>query len=114
MGFLKAREISKSQFYRATGVSNGMLDKPSGVSEKNIELFLKSYPEVRVEWLITGRGSMTGSEASKAEEPAASYGAVGRDNDVVDRKDVTLSEVASLVEKVRELEKRLNELENKP
>jgi len=88
--FLDTQGISKSLMYRATGISNGMLDKPSGVSEKNVELFLNAYPDVRVKWLIIGEEPMLESEhqeLQKLEEPAADYGAGGRVISVVSQNN---------------------------
>jgi len=70
-----------------------MLDKPSGVSEKSLELFLKSYPEVSLEWLITGQGEMIAELSDnplKVEEPRAIYGVDSREKEVGSRKPIPL------------------------
>ncbi len=38
-----------------TGMSNGVLDKKTGLTETNIEKFIKAFPDVDLNWLIAGR-----------------------------------------------------------
>lgn len=56
--FIDYKGISKNKFYIETGISNGVLDKKSGLSMDTIEKFYSTYPEVSPEWLLTGQGSM--------------------------------------------------------
>ena len=56
--FLEFKGISKNKFYLQTGVSNGTLDKSSGLSMDTVEKFYAVYPEINPEWLITGSGNM--------------------------------------------------------
>lgn len=48
--------LSKRQIYIDTGISNGVLDKTSGLTEQTIEKFLDAYSDVDPVWLITGSG----------------------------------------------------------
>ena len=50
--------INKSIFYKETGLSNGFLDKVKDIGASKLELILKSYPEISMEWLLTGKGEM--------------------------------------------------------
>ena len=50
--------ISKYDFYRRTGITRGVLDQPTGISEDNIAKFIAYFNEVNIEWLITGKGNM--------------------------------------------------------
>lgn len=56
--FIDYKNITKSQFYKSTGLSNGFLDKVKDIGVSKLELILKSYPELSTEWLIFGTGSM--------------------------------------------------------
>lgn len=62
--FIDYKGISKNKFYQETGISNGTLDKSSGLSLETVEKFYDVYPEINPEWLITGRGGMLKSEKS--------------------------------------------------
>lgn len=56
--FLEYKGISKNKFYIETGISNGVLDKKSGLSMDTIEKFYSKYPEINPEWLLTGKEEM--------------------------------------------------------
>lgn len=60
--FIDYKGISKNKFYQETGISNGTLDKSSGLSLETVEKFYDVYPEINPEWLITGRGGMLKNE----------------------------------------------------
>ena len=65
-----------------------MLDKTSGVSEKSLELFLKSYTNVSAEWLITGREKYDSLDV--LQESQEFYGVVSREKGIVGRKPIPL------------------------
>lgn len=50
--------FSKRKIYQETGISNGVLDKSTGLSEYNIEKFISTYPEINPGWLLIGEGEM--------------------------------------------------------
>ena len=56
--FIDYKGISKNRFYKETGISNGVLDKLSGLSMDTVEKFYSTYNEVNPEWLLTGEGEM--------------------------------------------------------
>lgn len=58
---IDSKKISKSEFYRKTGLSNGFLDKVKDVGASKLEQILNAYPEVDPIWLLTGSGKMLGS-----------------------------------------------------
>lgn len=55
---LEYKGISKNRFYKDTGLSNGFLDKVKDIGVSKIEYILNSYPEINIEWLMTGKGPM--------------------------------------------------------
>ncbi|MBF0648092.1 MULTISPECIES: S24 family peptidase [Dysgonomonas] len=56
--FIDKQGISKNKFYNQTGVSNGTLDKKSGITGETIAKIYTAYPEINLEWLISGEGEM--------------------------------------------------------
>lgn len=56
--FIEFKGINKRTFYIETGISNGVLDKKSGLSMDTIEKFYSKYPEINPEWLLTGKDEM--------------------------------------------------------
>ncbi len=61
--YLDIKGISKYECYKKTGISNGILSQPNGMSEQNLMKFLSAYPAVNPAWLLTGRGGMCREEA---------------------------------------------------
>lgn len=56
--FIDYKGFSKRKFYAETGLSNGILDKTSGLSVETLEKIYSVFPEINLEWLITGKGEM--------------------------------------------------------
>lgn len=65
--FLEFKGISKNKFYIETGISNGVLDKKSGLSMDTIEKFYSKYPEINPEWLLTGKEEMIKRNVNKLQ-----------------------------------------------
>lgn len=63
---MKDKGLSKRGFYQKTGISNGVLDKSTGLTEDNIEKYLRFFPEINPTWLLTGKGEMYISEISSS------------------------------------------------
>jgi phage repressor protein C with HTH and peptisase S24 domain len=64
--FIKEKNLSKTDFYKKTGLSNGFLDKGGSVTSANLETILNSFPEISLDWLVTGRGPMLRSDLPAA------------------------------------------------
>jgi phage repressor protein C with HTH and peptisase S24 domain len=66
--YIEYKGISKYKFYQETGFSNGFLDKSGTVGAEKCEKISYQYPDLRLEWLITGEGEMlkNGNEIPKA------------------------------------------------
>lgn len=50
--------ISKRDFYSKIGVSRGTLESKTGITEDVVTKFFATYPNVSIEWLMTGEGEM--------------------------------------------------------
>ena len=68
--FLDYKGLSKYEFYKITGVSNGVLSQKGGMSESNTMKFLSQFPDVNLNWLLTGKGEMikTNDESENLHE----------------------------------------------
>ena len=56
--FVEYKGISKYQFYKATGLANGYLDRDGSIGSDKCEKILSQYPELSLEWLVLGVGDM--------------------------------------------------------
>ena len=56
--YLESKGITKYTFYKVTGVANGILSQPNGISEDTLQRFLRNYEDVNGDWLLRGEGPM--------------------------------------------------------
>lgn len=62
--YIKYKGVKKSEFYRATALSNGFLDKNENIGSDKIEIIISRYQDLNVIWLITGTGEMLISDTT--------------------------------------------------
>jgi len=65
--YLDNQGITKYKFYKTTGISSGVLDKPSGISEEGLLKTLEFYPDLSEIWLLFGKGDMININHSYAQ-----------------------------------------------
>jgi phage repressor protein C with HTH and peptisase S24 domain len=56
--YIEYQGDTKYKFYKKTGLSNGFLDKNRSIGSDKCEIISVCYPDLSLEWLITGNGSM--------------------------------------------------------
>jgi len=59
--FIDYKQISKQKFFAETGLKRGFLDADklnTSIPDTFIATIIASYPEINLEWLITGKGNM--------------------------------------------------------
>lgn len=66
--FASSLGISKRDFYSRIGVSRGTLESNTGITEDVVSKFISTFPEINIEWLITGNGEMTIDFANMQEK----------------------------------------------
>jgi len=52
--YIDSKHLTEYEFCKKSGVTQGILKRKTGISEDNITKFIKYFPEVDVNWLITG------------------------------------------------------------
>lgn len=65
MQYIENKGISKYKFYQDTGITRGVLDKESGISEENIAKFIAYAPEVSLNWLLKNEGEIIETKNEK-------------------------------------------------
>ncbi len=63
--FAETLGISKRKFYEIIGVSRGTLESNTGITEDIMAKFIAKYPNIELEWLITGREPMLKDQERK-------------------------------------------------
>ena len=59
--FIDARVGTKTRFFKATGLRRGFLDSDKmeqAVTDRHLLAIIAAYPELNIEWVITGEGEM--------------------------------------------------------
>nr|DAE47099.1 MAG TPA: HTH-type transcriptional regulator [Caudoviricetes sp.] len=57
--FLKLKNLSQSKFEKSINASNGYVNSMrKGIGSEKLEQIRTIYPELNIEWLITGSGEM--------------------------------------------------------
>lgn len=56
--YLEYKNITKSEFYRNTGVANGTLSQISELGGENLVKILSFYRDLSADWLFRGEGQM--------------------------------------------------------
>ncbi|MFK7061388.1 hypothetical protein V3Q90_14820 [Flavobacterium oreochromis] len=56
--FIEYKGLTKYKFYKKTNLSNGFLDKKGTIGVDKCEIIYSFFPEINLEWLITGKGEM--------------------------------------------------------
>ena len=68
MNYLEKKGVTRYQFYKDTGLSNGFLDKEGNIGSDKCELICNKYPDLDLNWLITGKGEMIKDEPIQQNE----------------------------------------------
>ena len=63
--FADSLGISKRVFYAQIGVSRGTLEAKTGITEDIMAKFIAAYPEVSINWLVTGNGEIFTTKTPK-------------------------------------------------
>jgi len=68
--FIRHAELTKSEFEQNCGFSNGFVDKAGNNTRRgNLDKISIAYPELNINWLLTGEGSMlkSGTDSSSVK-----------------------------------------------
>lgn len=56
--YIDYKSISKRDFYRQTGLSNGFLDSGKYIGSDNLKIIIDTYPDISLDWLVMDTGEM--------------------------------------------------------
>ncbi|SBW08755.1 conserved hypothetical protein [uncultured Dysgonomonas sp.] len=56
--YIDSKRITKSFFEKSIGAGNGYLSNVKTIGSDKLEDILNNYPDLDIEWLLTGRGNM--------------------------------------------------------
>lgn len=56
--YLDTKGVSKGDFYKKTGFSNGFLTAGKHIGSDNLKIIIDNYPDLSLEWLVMDKGDM--------------------------------------------------------
>ena len=71
--FLEHIRLSKRRFYIQVGLSSGFLTKNKNIGSDKIARTAKEFPQLNIDWLITGRGKMLNPVSALSGEEETRY-----------------------------------------
>lgn len=88
--YLKTKRISKSEFGKVIGVSNAYVSAiRKTISTEKIQSIAASYPDLNIEWLLTGEGEMLKTQSANS---VVTGDVSGNDNQIVAGNNNVLSD----------------------
>lgn len=89
-GFLKVKKITKTEFGRRIGVSAAYVTGiRRSLSQEKISSIAREFPELNIEWLLTGEGDMLKALIGHTVAPSCKSGCVeNKDNPSVEQGDI--------------------------
>lgn len=113
--YLNFKDISKANFFKKTLIKRGFLDADklkSSVSDIFVAIIIATYPELNLEWLITGNGEMLKKDTPiyKVSEKKTNTGPVCKETALENK--YLKKEVDSLQKLIDEKDKVIKLLEN--
>lgn len=97
LSFAQTLGISKREFYTTIGVSRGTLESKTGITEDVVAKFIARYPQVNIEWLVTGEGEMYKTKRISDETPQLeSVTALYKDSDYQTDSQIKSSDSGNL------------------
>lgn len=102
--YLDYKNVSKYEFYKKSGVTRGVLDQNTGISEDSITKFIVYAQDISLIWLMTGEGDMLKQE--EAPSPQVVETIIVHKSDPKDLEIMQLqrSQIKLLEEKIKQLE----------
>ncbi len=104
IAYLSKKRITKSSFAREVGVSNAFISSiRKSISPEVLQKIKEAFPDLNIEWLMTGEGNMILAESIEGNQIAVA----GRDAINNNNHPQTIEELVSIIKKDQEQRDRL-------
>lgn len=118
--FINSLHISMRSFETSIGASNGTIrnaiKKKADIQSRLISAILYNYPQLNIDWLLTGRGQMSSPNIQPAEYPINEMYSTASAPEVeyqkLDYKEKYISELENKIELLQKIIKEKDELVN--
>lgn len=108
LSFIAYKGLSVKKFEEMCGLSNGYVNSMrSGYGSGKLAGVLATFPELSMNWLVSGEGEMLKSEVSQSAKGDNTINVSGNN---VDMRNINQSKSSDDAKRIKELEKRIEEL----
>jgi hypothetical protein len=115
IAFLEYKKITKYEFYKKTGISNGILSQKNGLAEENILRITTHFPELSETYLLTGQGNMLKNQEDGPQASAANEASAQKSANAIEKTtlDTLLDRIQIQAEEIGRMKFTIEELKNK-
>jgi|SRR5690606_36546052 len=113
--FLNNQNITISVFEKSINASNGYVNSISkSIGIDKINIILEKYPNLNIEWLLTGKGEMLKKPETSniVSEPQTSYEKKSNENEIIAMQKKLLESQAREIELLHEKIERLEDIKS--
>jgi FtsZ-binding cell division protein ZapB len=110
--YLIYKNISKYKFYQKTGFSNGFLDKSGAIGSDKCEKICSEFPDINLEWLITGKEPMLKEQAEVPQQNTAADDDYNINSIYIDKITRQAEQIGELKNENKNLCKEISALQN--
>lgn len=108
LSFIKYKRLSNLAFEKACGLSNGYIRNIKGnLGNDKLTDILTAFPELNESWLLYGEGEMLKSDTSQSSNGDNTIQVSGNN---VDMRNINQSKGGDDAKRVKDLERRIEEL----
>ena len=103
--YLDYKKISKYSFCKKMGFSNKFLDNSSNMGTDKAEIILRYYPDINIEWLISGKGKML----KESDDNKLNQSILGDNNLMAGREinNTNDTDTSRIIEEIKDLKKQV-------
>jgi transcriptional regulator with XRE-family HTH domain len=99
IAFIKYKGLSQGKFEAMCGISNGYINNlKSSPTVPVLQKIISAFPDINLEWIVSGIGEMMKSDVSNEERTAID---VNRFISLLEKKDEQMDRLISLLENER-------------
>ena len=114
--YLEYKQVSKNQFYKATGLSVGFLDSGNSLGADKLKIIINAFPDLSLTWLLLDEGDMIGKPSVSADNNSGVIINGANRNSPIDNRhyysdspDVLRAQIEMLDDRIKEKDAQIKE-----
>ena len=114
--YLEYKQVSKNQFYKATGLSVGFLDSGTSLGADKLKIIINAFPDLSLPWLLLDEGDMIGKPSVSVDNNSGVIINGANRNSPIDNRhyysdspDVLRAQIEMLDDRIKEKDAQIKE-----